>query len=316
MTSNDNYETSLNPTALIDSTSNGDISLHELFTAIWQGKWLITAITTVFVAISAIYALSLPNFYKSEVLLAPVAEESDLKMPGQLGGLAALAGVNLGNGGEDKTKLALEIIKSREFLGRFIQKHDLFVPLMAAKDWRLADNSLVIDPSIYESSTQQWVRKVQPPYQSKPSLLEAHEKLSEFLSISQDNKSGMIKLSIEYLSPYLAKQWVGLLVDSINNEMRKRELAEAQSSIAYLSMQLEATTVADIRTMLFSLIEEQTKTVMLANVRKEYVFKTVDPAVVSEKKSKPARAFICILGLMLGGMLSIAIVLIRHFNRR
>ena len=65
--------------------------------------------------------------------------------------------------------------------------------------------------------------------------------------------------------------------------------------------------------MFFELIQSQTETVMLAQVRPEYVFKTIDPAVVPELKSKPKRALICVLGTLLGGMLSVLIVLVRHY---
>jgi uncharacterized protein involved in exopolysaccharide biosynthesis len=61
------------------------------------------------------------------------------------------------------------------------------------------------------------------------------------------------------------------------------------------------------------LIQSQTETVMLAEVRQEYVFKTIDPAVAPEEKSKPSRALICVLGTLLGGMLGVVIVLIRHY---
>lgn len=296
--------------------TSDEVNLRELFAAIWQGKWLVIIITTLFVAISVIYALSMPNIYKSEVLLAPVSDESGLKVPGQLGGLAALAGVNIGSKSGDKTSLALEIIKSRDFLGRFIEQNNLLVPVMAAKGWNQSDDSLIIDHEIYDVVGEQWVRAAQPPYKAKPSLLEAHEKFLELLTIAKDKESGMVKISIEYVSPYSAQQWVSSLVKAINNEMRQRELTEAQNSISYLSKQLEVTNIADVRAMLFSLIEEQTKTVMLANVRQEYVFKTVDPAVVAEKKSKPARALMVILSAMLGAILSVLIVLVRYFSNK
>lgn len=294
--------------------ANDEIDLRELFQAIWQGKWLISAVTIVFTIASVVYALHLPDIYKSEALLAPVAEESGLKIPGQLGGLAALAGVNLGGDGGDKVGLAIEIIKSREFLGRFIEKHDLHLPVMAAEGWNRADDSLVLDNEIYDVNAQQWVREVKPPFQPKPSLLEVHEEFLKLFAISQDKTSGMVKISVEHFSPNLAKTWVDLLVKAINDEMRQRELTEAQRSIAYLNSQIEQTSISDVRTMLYSLIEEQTKTVMLANVRDEYVFKTVDPAVVAEKKAKPKRALIVILAFMLGSLLSIMFVLVRYFS--
>ncbi|WP_337123421.1 Wzz/FepE/Etk N-terminal domain-containing protein, partial [Staphylococcus aureus] len=52
-----------------------EFDLRELFSAIWQGKWLIIAITTVFAVGAVIFALTRPNIYTSEALLAPA--ESD-----------------------------------------------------------------------------------------------------------------------------------------------------------------------------------------------------------------------------------------------
>lgn len=297
--------------------ADDEIDLRELFKALWQGKWVIIVTTLLFSVAAVFYALSLPNVYKSEVTLSPVAQDAGLKIPGQLGGLAALAGVNLGGlGGGDKTGLAMEILKSREFIGRFIEQNDLYLPIMAAEGWNRTNDKLLLDPKIYDEQTQQWVRKVNAPFQPKPSTLETVEEFKKLFSVNQDKTSGMVKLSVEHFSPYLAKNWADSIVKAINEEMRTRELAEAERSIAYLNSQIAQTNLADVRTMLYSLIEEQTKTVMLANVRDEYVFKTVDPAVVAEKKSKPARALICILAAMLGFMLSALIVLVRYFSRK
>jgi uncharacterized protein involved in exopolysaccharide biosynthesis len=300
----------------IKVADSDEIDLRELFSAIWAGKWVIIATTFLFSVAAVFYALSLPNIYKSEVTLAPAGESGGLNIPGQLGGLAALAGVNLGGKGGDKTVLALEILKSREFLGRFIEENDLYLPIMAAEGWDRTEDKLLLDSKIYNQQTKQWVRNVKEPFKPKPSTLETYEEFKKLFSVNQDKTSGMVKLSVEHYSPYLAKTWAEKLVRSINEEMRTRELAEAERSIAYLNSQISKTNLADVRTMLYSLIEEQTKTVMLANVRDEYVFKTVDPAVVAEKKSKPARALIVLLIILLGAMLSSLIVLVRHFNRK
>lgn len=296
--------------------ADDEIDLRELFAAIWQGKWIIIATTFIFAVAAVFYALSLPNIYKSEALLAPVTEDASMNIPGQLGGLAALAGVNLGGGGGDKTTLAIEVLKSREFIGRFIEEQDLYLPVMAATGWSRGNDSLKIDNDIYDVDSAQWVRKAKAPFAPKPSVQETYTEFMKLLSVSQDKTSGMVKISVQHYSPYLARQWVDKLVRAINEDMRQRELSEAQRSITYLNEQIAQTNLADARTMLFSLVEEQTKTLMLANVRSEYVFKTVDPAVVAEKKAKPARALICILAVMLGGMLSVLIVLVRYFNRK
>ena len=300
----------------IKVADSDEIDLRELFSAIWAGKWVIIATTFLFSVAAVFYALSLPNVYKSEVTLAPAGERGGLNIPGQLGGLAALAGVNLGGKGGDKTALALEILKSREFLGRFIEENDLYVPIMAAKGWDRASDKLLIDPEIYNEETKQWVREVKEPFKPKPSVLETIEEFTKLLGARQDETTGMVSISIEYYSPKLAKKWVDKLVKSINEDMRLRDLEDAEKSIAYLNSQIEQTTLADIKTMLFSLIEEQTKTRMLANVRDEYVLRTIDSAVEAEKKSSPKRALIIFITLIFGLISSAMYVSIKFIAQK
>ena len=297
------------------NSANDEIDLRELFRAIWAGKWTIILTTFVFTVGAVLYALKLPDIYRSEVTLAAV-EEGGIKMPAQLGSLAALAGVNLGSKGNDTVTLALEVLKSRDFLVRFIEENNLLIEIMAIKGWDRNTDQLLIDSNVYDENRQQWVREVKAPFQAKPSKLEAYDAFQKLFSIEQDKVSGMIKLSIEHYSPLIAKSWIDKLVIAINEEMRKRELRQAEKSIAYLNAQIAQTNVADVRGMLFSLIEEQTKTVMLANVRDEYVFETIDPAVVAESKTKPKRAIIVIISVFLAVMLSIFIVLLTALKRK
>lgn len=296
-------------------TSNDEIDLRELMDAIAKGKWIILAATTLFTVFALFYALSLPNIYKSEVTLAPASETGGLNIPGQLGGLAALAGLNLGGKGGDKTSLALEILKSREFLGRFIEENDLYLPIMAAKGWDRASDKLIIDPEIYNEVTKQWVREVKEPFKSKPSILETIEEFEKRITVLHDEGNGMVTLSLEDFSPYVAKQLVDKLVVALNEDMRRRDLKEAEKSIEYLNEKILQTSIADVRSMLFSLIEDQTKTLMLANVRNEYILKTIDSAVVSEKKSKPNRVMIVILTMVLALVLSAFILIAIHFGK-
>ena len=297
-----------------------EIDLAELWHAIWSGKLLIIAISALFAISSVIYAINQPNIYRATTLLAPASEQGGAgglsKMAGQFGGLASLAGINLGGGGTDKTGLALEILKSRLFLENFIAKHQLLVPLMAANNWDANSNTLAIDNEIYNSETNTWLREVKAPKKPEPSPWEAFKAFQQVLSVSTDKESGMITLAIEYYSPEVATQWLVWLVDDINSTMREQDKLEAQNSIDYLSKKLQETQLADMQTVFYQLIEEQTKTIMLAEVSQEYVLKTIDPANAPEEKAKPKRALIVVLGTMLGGILSVLIVLIRYFSAK
>ncbi|MBO1273017.1 LPS O-antigen length regulator [Shewanella sp. 4t3-1-2LB] len=300
--------------------ASDEIDLRELFSVILGGKVLILGITLLFAIGSVALALWLPNIYKSEALLAPAEEAQGgglSALTNQFGGLASLAGINLGKpGGADKTALAIEVMKSRKFTADFIEKHHILPELMAVDKWSLSDNKISYDPDLYDANSKEWVRQVKPPLQAKPSMQEAYKKFSKIFSVSSDKQSGFVTVSIEHKSPYIAKQWVDWLVTDINQVMKQRDVTEAKRSTEYLEKQIEQTNVADIRTVLYKLVEEQAKTIMFAEVRDEYIFKTVDPALVPEEKFKPKRALICVLGTILGGMLAVFIVLVRYFVKK
>jgi uncharacterized protein involved in exopolysaccharide biosynthesis len=297
-----------------------EIDLRELFLVLWDGKVWISAITAAAAAISVFVALSLPNIYESKALLAPKSDGGPgglSRLAAQYGGLASLAGINLsGVGGGDVSKAALaqEKLKSLSFFTEHLYS-EVLVDLMAVDYWDAASGEVVIDSSVYNQGTSQWVREASFPRKAKPSAQEAHEAFLKVITLSEDKQSGFVTLSVQHESPVVAKEWAELLIDRINEEIRSEDVGEAEASIAFLEAQREQTSLVSLDEVFAQLIEEQTKTIMLANVSKDYVFDIIDPPVVPELKSKPSRALICVLGTLLGGMLGIVWVLVRHYAR-
>ena len=70
--------------------------------------------------------------------------------------------------------------------------------------------------------------------------------------------------------------------------MRENAVNEAQKSIDYLNFALSETEISGMQQVFYQLIEKQQQTKMLASVRDEYVFRTIDPAIISEEKSTPS----------------------------
>lgn len=295
---------------------SNEIDLRELIVVLWSGKWLISAMTSVGAIVSITVALSLPNIYTANALLAP-AESSGGGLSGlmkQYGGLASLAGVSLPGGEEgSRAQLGIQLMKSRSFIGEFVMRRDILPQLMAVESWDKSSGDLVFDSKVYDAASMKWVRPIDSSKSPEPSAQEAHKAFSSILSISQDKQTGYVSVSIEHQSPIVAAEWVNWLVEDVNAAVKAQDVEEATKSIEYLSQQIAKTSLADLQAMFFELIQSQTETVMLAEVRPEYVFKAIDPAVVPEERSKPSRALICILGTLLGGMLGVVTVLIRHY---
>ncbi|MDV6316102.1 Wzz/FepE/Etk N-terminal domain-containing protein [Idiomarina sp. HP20-50] len=309
-----NYEPNRHP-----DYQDDEIDLRELFGIIWQGKWWIIAITFVFAVGSVIYSLSLPNIYKSEATLAPTEEASGgglSQMAGQLGGLASLAGVNLGGNTVDKTTIAIEILKSRAFIKSFVEKYNILPEIMAVEEWS-RQSGLVYNKEIYDPATDEWVRDVEPPKQPRPSSWEYVQVFkNEVLSVARDDETGLVTIAVNHKSPKIAEQLTTWLIDEINNHMRERDIQEARRSLEYLNEELQETALSNMQQVFYQLIEKQTQTIMLANVRPEYIFQVIDPPVAPEQKAKPSRALICIIGTFLGGFLSVGFVLLRNLFRK
>ncbi len=298
-----------------------EIDLRELFVALWASKMTILAIVFLAGLFSVYVALSLPNKYASQALLAPRSDSGAGgalgQMASQFGGLASLAGVNIsGMGDPGATAVAIEMLKSREFFGSYLYDAVL-VDLMAGEGWDRATGKVLISDSIFDANTSTWVRDVGEEFQVKPSVQEAHEKFSSgFLSVSEDKTTGFVTVTVTHYSPTVARDWVTLIVKGVNEAVRARDVEEAEKSIAFLYEQQRKTSLVSLTEVFAELIEGQTKTVMLANSSDEYVFQVIEPPVAPELKSEPNRALICVLGTLLGGMLAVLLVLTRHYIRK
>lgn len=294
--------------------SDDEIDLREVWAIIWAGKWWIVGITSFFAVISVVFALNLPNQYKAEVVLAPAQEQADGMggLAAQYGGLAAMAGINLGAGQNSDVDQALALVKSWPFLDAFVKKYDIKPLVIAVNGWDRVNNQLVYDRDIYDPDSKKWVRDAKPSRPSEPTSYEVFEAFSKMISISQDAKTGLVRLTVEYYAPSVAHGWVEALVKEINQYFQMRDMAEAARNIDYLRIKINETSIADMQSVFYRMVESQMKTLMLAEVSDEYLMKTVISPVVPEVKSKPKRSLICVLGVVLGGAMSLIFVFLRH----
>jgi hypothetical protein len=293
-----------------------EIDLRELFYVLLKGKWIIVSVTAFVSIVGVIYSLSLPNIYTSKALLVPVNSSSGIS--GALrgySGLAGLAGISLPSGGdEDNSAKAIQKISSLSFFENNVLSNIHLSDLMAVKSWNSKTNTLTFDESIFDTSSNTWIRDYSYPRQQIPSAQESFEVFkTKHLSLSEDKISGFITLSIKHQSPFVAKQWVELVVNEVNAFYRQKDKLESEKAVSYLNQQISMTGLSEIKQVLAQLLQEETKKLTLIEANQYYVFDYIDPPAVMEKKSQPRRALICILSTLLGGMLSIVLVLTRHY---
>ncbi len=298
----------------VDTPDSSDLQLDfiNLVRVLWSGKWWMLGLGFVAALISIFVVLNIPNQYKASAVLTSTTGSSVSGISAQLSGLASLAGVSLGGGDSDESQVAIEVMQSWSFIEKFIRDNQLQVAVFAADGWDRQTGQLSIDASLYSEQAKKWVRDPPPDKPVEPTSWELYEAFSDRMSVSQDKKTGLVSVSIEFYSPAVAREWVELLVKAINEHMRQRKLESTNKNIEYLQAQVDKTPIAEMKQVFFKLIENETKNKMLAEASPEYQFTTVSPAMIPEQKSRPKRAVIVVLSTMLGGLIGMFVVLVRR----
>jgi uncharacterized protein involved in exopolysaccharide biosynthesis len=184
---------------------------------------------------------------------------------------------------------------------------------MAVKSWDSKTNTVAFDENIYDTNSNTWIREFSYPRQQIPSAQESFAEFRTKLTLSEDKKSGFTTISIKHQSPYIAKQWTELIVSEVNRFYRQKDKLESEKAASYLNQQISMTSLSEIKQVLAQLLQEETKKLTLIEANQSYVFDYIDPPAVMELKSEPKRSIICIFSAFLGAMLSILLVLIKHY---
>jgi len=293
-----------------------EIDLRGLFYILSKGKKTVIYVTAFISTLAIILSLLLPNIYESRALLAPVNPANSISGALQsYSGLAGIAGISLPtNSEENNSAKALKKLKSLSFYENNILTNIFLPDLMAVKSWDYKTNTLNYDSSIYDAKSKTWVRDYSYPKKPIPSAQESFEVfIEDHLSLSEDRETGFITLSIQHQSPFIAKQWAELAVNQVDNFYRQKDKSESEKAVEYLREQISMTGLSEIKQVIAELLQEETQKLALVEANEYYVFEYIDPPAIMEEKYGPKRAMIVILGTLLGMMLGILLVLIKHF---
>jgi len=263
----------------------------ELLTA-WR---LLLATTLAGGLIAGVIALALPAKFRAQALVAPVTQQTASGAGGalrQIGGIAALAGIDIGVSGGRKEEY-LATLNSPGFARDFIQTRNL-LPLLYAERW--------------DAQGKRWRAGARVP-----TLDQAAERFTDdVVSISDDRRTSLVTVTVDWYSPQLAAQWANGMVEMVNERLRTEAIRSAQSSLEYLDKELAKTNVVEIRQAIYRLTEEQVNNAMLANVQREYAYRFLDAAVPPEKRHSPKRALIGAVGAVAGLFAGVVVVYVRR----
>ena len=288
-----------------------EMSFKELLFLIKDKRKILAVTTGIFTLLAIIFALALPNIYSSSALLAPANQNDSLSS--QLGGLSSIAsftGVGIPNQATSPSFEGVERIQSLSFFSDHFLPYINLYDLFAIEGWNSETNKILYDVDIYDPVKEEWTRKVSLPRKQVPSIQEAYEVYLDILQISQDVRSEYVEISISHRSPFLAKEWLDIIVLNINESMRSEDIVEATNAIDFLNKSSQETNLTEIKDAISELLENQMQTLMLASANEFYVFKIIDAPFSPELKSSPHRSLIVLIGLISGFLIGLIFALV------
>jgi len=286
---------------IISSERGDELDLIGLWKVLVEYKLLIIIFTTIATLGTTYYASTLPTVYKAEVLILPSSPSpspSPSPSLGKFSGLASMAGLDMGSGIGVEGERALALLKTRSFLISHIKEKNL-KPILFANQW--------------SQSGGIWINE-------EPSDREASELLLGMIITFTDpkNKAGLVIFSLEWENPANLNKIADMangLISSMNFHAKQRAIVEAKNSISFLEKELEQTSILNSQTILYSMIEQQIQKIMLANIRDEFVFKVIDPAIVPKYPEESYKKIVVFLGFFVGLMIALFIAVSHNFYK-
>jgi len=294
-------------------TVKDEIDFLLVLETLWKGKISLFIFIIIFSTSGVIYSINLANVYKSHGVYAPVNSEASAGMLDRYGGLAAMAGIDLRGSGSNDIDHAIALVKSWPFLNYVINKHKLAPILMGVKGWDKHLEILRWDESVYLYSERRWNPEFLKEGEVQPSSYSLYAKMARMIEVSQDPKSSLVVLSVEHYSPEVANQWTALLVDEINLHFQSRDIVEATKSVEYLKGKAQGTSISEMQSVFYGMIQGQMKKLMLAEISEEYLLSTIVEPMTAEVKSGPNRVLLTSLGMFFGFCFGAAWVLARSW---
>ena len=225
-----------------------EIDLYELWLTLKKRKKVILGLFFVATILTAIISFIMTPIYKSEASVIPVSNSSSPF--GDLAGLAAMAGVSIGENG-DNAKIKA-ILESRTIKERVIKKLNL-IPILLEEE----------------------------PEDRNP-LNVAVETLEDMVSISEDKKTGVITIAVEYEDPKLAQKIANTYIEELQKIMNEKNLTVAKFNRVFLEKQLKEEE-EKLKKLQQKLAEFQKKTKIIAPENQLEGVMTLYSGLVSKK---------------------------------
>jgi uncharacterized protein involved in exopolysaccharide biosynthesis len=289
--------------------------LVEMVRTIWRRRWVVLVTTILTVTAMIAYLNVAPYRYTATVKLTGAQSGSGglASQLGSLGGLASLANVRLPQGpGEQGFLVFSQDLVSRT-AAEVLLRHPDIVHVAFAREWDARRRTWVEPTSGVRPFFNAVKRAIGLPVYAyvPPNAARMQAYLEERVGVAEDTRKPIVSLSYAHEDPAFARRFLRMLIDGVDEDLRRRALARARANITYLSEQLKIVQLTESRTALAATLGEQEKARMAASSGAPFAGDALSDVSVTDRPTSPKPIPFLIgslvLGIVLGGLLALVI---------
>jgi len=235
-------------------------------------------------------------------------------------GLASLAGIAM-PGAASSTEL-VSLLKSNILKKNIIERYDL-LPVLFPKQWDEEKKTWKKKNSGFSLNPLALISKIRPAQSATdkkepgvPDMWDGIRALDKNVTINYNLKDDIITIAVHFRDPDMAARIANYYIITLNDYMSSEARRTANINKEYLEKQLRETNDNIIQQKIYNLIADKIETMMMTEVKEGFAFKVLDPPMTPDMKSKPQRAQMVVVAIIVSLFLGVFVVLFRDYLKK
>jgi uncharacterized protein involved in exopolysaccharide biosynthesis len=205
--------------------TQSEVNLLSYWNVLMKHRRMIAVIVGSVSVLAVVTSLLLPKIYKASATIMPVSSSGGgalSSLSSQFGGIAAMAGMNLGGGGADEASKLSVILNSRTLTENVIRAENLMPILFPGEEMSESEVSKESDSDV----------------QFKMELAVLRMKIGRIAVVS-DKKNKTLKVSAKFRDPYVASRVVNAYLEMLQNYINDNALTTEKRNRIFIERQLD-----------------------------------------------------------------------------
>lgn len=287
--------------------------IQRIIAMLWRGRLIIAGTVALSVLLAIVY-LHLATFtYTTTLTLIPTQPQQH-DLGGQLGGLAAVAGINLPATPTAVSPFTVypETAQTRQVAADMIRVWPEVMPALFGGQWD-PETKTWHEPSSFLRTVMGVLRPILgiPAYKWRaPGAPELQQFIASAVGVAQDKKKPILTITLNNKDPDFSRKFILTMHQSTDRVLRRMTLDRAKKYAGYLEIKLMTTQTAAVRDVLTQSLSEQETLMMMGNANTDFAAQPLGPPESSPRPTHPVPLIVLLACVLLGLLAGAGLVLV------